>query len=138
MSIGAAWPVRRGRRGRPGPVERASADSSRTPSRYSSMTVAPPPVIGLRTRTRNAPIGGGRADQSLSCMPPLLGSPVVPVIHIDTRARTTMNDELAGGPTSFGHLNLEEKLEYLQVLSDVVRDIEVELARAEAERGALK
>jgi hypothetical protein len=61
----------------------------------------------------------------------------VPVIHIDTRARTTMNDELAGGPTSFGHLNLEEKLEYLQVLSDVVRDIEVELARAEAERGAL-
>ena len=48
-----------------------------------------------------------------------------------------MNDQTAAGTTAFGHLNLEEKLEYLQVLSDVVCDIQEELARAEAERAAL-
>ncbi len=48
-----------------------------------------------------------------------------------------MNDQTAAGSTAFGHLTLEEKLEYLQVLSDVVCDIRVELARAEAERAAL-
>jgi hypothetical protein len=48
-----------------------------------------------------------------------------------------MNDETAAGCTAFGHLNLEEKLEYLQVLSDVVCDIRAELARAETERLAL-
>jgi len=48
-----------------------------------------------------------------------------------------MNDQTAAGSTTFGHLNLEEKLEYLQVLSDVVCDIRAELARAEAERAAL-
>jgi hypothetical protein len=48
-----------------------------------------------------------------------------------------MNDQTAAGSTAFGHLNLVEKLEYLQVLSDVVCDIRVELAQAEAERAAL-
>jgi len=48
-----------------------------------------------------------------------------------------MNDQTATGSTAFGHLNLEEKLEYLQVLSDVVCDIRMELAGAEAERAAL-
>jgi hypothetical protein len=48
-----------------------------------------------------------------------------------------MNDQMAADLLSFGHLNVEEKLEYLQVLSDVVRDIQAELARAQAERAAL-
>ena len=48
-----------------------------------------------------------------------------------------MNDQTAAGCTAFGHLNLQEKLEYLQVLSDVVCDIRAELARAEAEQAAL-
>ncbi|MGY1638703.1 hypothetical protein ACI78V_18815 [Geodermatophilus sp. SYSU D00742] len=38
---------------------------------------------------------------------------------------------------SFAHLTLREKLEHLDVLTDVVHDIQVELARAEAERAAL-
>ncbi|SNR24489.1 hypothetical protein [Blastococcus mobilis] len=48
-----------------------------------------------------------------------------------------MNDQTAAGSTAFRHLSLAEKLEYLQVLSDVVSDIRAELARAEAERAAL-
>lgn len=36
-----------------------------------------------------------------------------------------------------GHLSLEEKREYLHVLSDIVWDIESELARCKAERAAL-
>ena len=48
-----------------------------------------------------------------------------------------MNDQTAAGSTAFGHLDLEEKLEFLQILSDVVRDIRAELARAEAELAAL-
>jgi hypothetical protein len=39
--------------------------------------------------------------------------------------------------SSFGHLDLREKREYLSVLRDVVWDIEAELARARAERDAL-
>ncbi len=38
---------------------------------------------------------------------------------------------------SFTHLDLREKREYLDVLSDVVWDIELELAQAKAERAAL-
>jgi hypothetical protein len=48
-----------------------------------------------------------------------------------------MNHQMAAGALFFAHLNVEEKLEYLQVLSDVVCDIRSELARAEAERAAL-
>jgi hypothetical protein len=44
---------------------------------------------------------------------------------------------LADRPVSFRHLNPDEKREYLDVLSDVVWDIETELARAKAERAAL-
>jgi hypothetical protein len=51
--------------------------------------------------------------------------------------RTTMTDHRDAGPRSFRHLDLREKQEYLRVLCDVVRDIERELARARAERGAL-
>ncbi len=37
----------------------------------------------------------------------------------------------------FGDLSLEEKREYLDVLSDIVWDIESELAKAKTERAAL-
>ena len=39
--------------------------------------------------------------------------------------------------SSFGHLDLREKREYLSVLSDVVWDIEMQLAQVKAERAAL-
>ncbi len=48
-----------------------------------------------------------------------------------------MNDQTAAASTAFGHLNLEERLQYLHVLSDAVCDIQVEPARAEAEPAAL-
>jgi hypothetical protein len=48
-----------------------------------------------------------------------------------------MNDQLAACTACFGHLNLREKREQLHVLSDVVWDIETELAQAKAERAAL-
>jgi hypothetical protein len=48
-----------------------------------------------------------------------------------------MIDQLTGCTPSFGHLDLQEKREYLHVLSDVVWDIEVELAQARAEKAAL-
>ena len=48
-----------------------------------------------------------------------------------------MRELMAGRPISFGHLNPAEKLEYLDVLSDVVWDIESDLARAKAEHAAL-
>lgn len=48
-----------------------------------------------------------------------------------------MSDQMTADPLSFAHLNVKEKQEYLQVLSDVVCDIQSELARAEAERAAL-
>jgi hypothetical protein len=44
---------------------------------------------------------------------------------------------MAERPVSCGHLNTDEKRDYLDVLSDVVWDIETELARAKAERAAL-
>jgi hypothetical protein len=48
-----------------------------------------------------------------------------------------MRDQLPDRRTSFAHLGLREKREYLSVLSDVVWDIETELAQAKAERAAL-
>jgi hypothetical protein len=48
-----------------------------------------------------------------------------------------MIDLLTENPTSFAHLDVREKREYLSVLTDVVWDIETELARAKAERAAL-
>jgi len=48
-----------------------------------------------------------------------------------------MIDLLTESPTSFAHLDLREKREYLSVLTDVVWDIETELARAKAEQAAL-
>jgi len=48
-----------------------------------------------------------------------------------------MSDYRDAGPGSFHHLDLREKQEYLRVLCDVLRDVERELARARAERGAL-
>jgi hypothetical protein len=38
---------------------------------------------------------------------------------------------------SLAHLDLEGKRQYLRVVSDVVWDLETELARAKAERAAL-
>jgi primosomal protein N'' len=50
-----------------------------------------------------------------------------------------MTDLLTAAPAeSFAHLTLREKREYLDVLTDVVHDIRVELARAEAEQAALR
>ena len=48
-----------------------------------------------------------------------------------------MKDQRTDGLSSFAHLDLREKREYLNVLTDVVWDIETELARAKAERAAL-
>ena len=45
--------------------------------------------------------------------------------------------DLRNDSHSFAHLDLREKREYLDVLSDVVWDIELELAQAKAERAAL-
>jgi hypothetical protein len=48
-----------------------------------------------------------------------------------------MNDRLAVCTAFFGHLNPREKRQRLHVLSDVVWDIETELAQAKAARAAL-
>jgi hypothetical protein len=48
-----------------------------------------------------------------------------------------MNDQTAAASTAFGHHNLEQKLEYLHVRADVVCDIHVAPARAEAALAAL-
>ncbi|MET0763908.1 MAG: hypothetical protein ABWY29_03525 [Blastococcus sp.] len=48
-----------------------------------------------------------------------------------------MNEAPAVQSAPFDHLSAEEKRQYLDVLADVVADIELELARAEAERSAL-
>jgi hypothetical protein len=48
-----------------------------------------------------------------------------------------MIDQRTASHSSFGHLDLREKREYLSVLCDVVWDIETELAQAKAERAAL-
>ena len=48
-----------------------------------------------------------------------------------------MSTQQIVSPSSYRHLDLREKREYLSVLSDVVWDIETELARAKAERAAL-
>jgi hypothetical protein len=48
-----------------------------------------------------------------------------------------MMDQQTGSHRSFGHLDVREKREYLNVLCDVVWDIETELAQAKAERAAL-
>ncbi len=48
-----------------------------------------------------------------------------------------MLDLLSDTTLSFAALDVQEKREYLSVLSDVVWDIETELARAKAERAAL-
>jgi hypothetical protein len=48
-----------------------------------------------------------------------------------------MMDHRINSYSSFGHLDLREKQEYLSVLSDVVLDIETELTQAKAERAAL-
>jgi hypothetical protein len=48
-----------------------------------------------------------------------------------------MRDQQTDSFTSFGHLDVPEKREYLNVLCDVVWDIETELAQAKAERAAL-
>jgi hypothetical protein len=51
--------------------------------------------------------------------------------------RAKMKDQLISGQQSLGHMNREEKKDYLRVLSDVVWDIEAELAVAKAERAAV-
>jgi hypothetical protein len=48
-----------------------------------------------------------------------------------------MRDQRTDSLSSFAHLDLREKREYLSVLTDVVWDIETELAQAKAERAAL-
>jgi hypothetical protein len=48
-----------------------------------------------------------------------------------------MSTQQIVSPNSFRHLDLREKRAYLSVLSDVVWDIETELAQAKAERAAL-
>ena len=48
-----------------------------------------------------------------------------------------MRDQQFDSHRSFGHLDLRQKREYLNVLCDVVWDIETELAQAKAERAAL-
>jgi hypothetical protein len=48
-----------------------------------------------------------------------------------------MNDQTTAASTAFGHLNQQERLDYLHVLSDAVCDIQVEPARAQAELAAL-
>jgi hypothetical protein len=48
-----------------------------------------------------------------------------------------MRDQQTVSHRSFGHLDPREKREYLSVLRDVVWDIEMELARAKAQRAAL-
>jgi hypothetical protein len=48
-----------------------------------------------------------------------------------------MRDQQTVRNSSFGHLDLREKREYLAVLRDVVWDIETKLAQAKAERAAL-
>jgi hypothetical protein len=48
-----------------------------------------------------------------------------------------MNDQLVQSRRSFGHLDPQQKRLYLTVLSEMVWDIETELARAKAERAAL-
>jgi hypothetical protein len=48
-----------------------------------------------------------------------------------------MRDQQTDRYTSFAHLDVREKREYLDVLCDVVWDIETELAQAKAERAAL-
>ena len=48
-----------------------------------------------------------------------------------------MSTQQIVSPSSYRHLDLREKREYLSVLCDVVWDIERELAQAKAERAAL-
>lgn len=48
-----------------------------------------------------------------------------------------MTDRLSTSRHSFAHLNSKGKRDYLQVLSDLVWDIETQLAKAKAERAAL-
>jgi hypothetical protein len=48
-----------------------------------------------------------------------------------------MTDRLPAYRHSFTHLNPRAKRDYLQVLSDVVWDIEAQLAKVKAERAAL-
>jgi hypothetical protein len=48
-----------------------------------------------------------------------------------------MRDQRTDSLSSFAHLDLREKREYLSVLTDVVWDIETELAQAKAARAAL-
>lgn len=48
-----------------------------------------------------------------------------------------MSDQLVRSRGSFGHLDPQQKRQYLTVLSEVVWDIETQLARAKAERAAL-
>jgi hypothetical protein len=48
-----------------------------------------------------------------------------------------MNDQLVHSQGSFGHLDPQQKRQYLTVLSEMVWDIESELARVKAERAAL-
>jgi hypothetical protein len=48
-----------------------------------------------------------------------------------------MSDLQTDSSSSFRHLDLQEKRDYLRVLCDVVWDIETELAQAKAERAAL-
>ena len=53
--------------------------------------------------------------------------------HVTISGRSRHRD----AADTFGHLDVGEKREYLRVLSDVVWDIESELAQAKAERAAL-
>jgi hypothetical protein len=48
-----------------------------------------------------------------------------------------MNDQTTAASTAFGHLNRQERLDYLHVLSDAGCDIQAELTRAQAELAAL-
>jgi hypothetical protein len=48
-----------------------------------------------------------------------------------------MNDQTTAASTAFGHLNRQERLDYLHVPSDAVCDIQAELTRAQAGLAAL-